>query len=184
MENDVEDNPTNNQSPKDESEESAQETSGETASANPDKELAAKLQNDILYLKADFENYKKRMIKEKSDLSKYGSESLIASLLDLLDNFERAISIEIKPDNVQSFSDGIKMISTEFKNILSRYGVTEVPSLGQPFDPSYHEALGSEPTNDTPSGHISKVFSKPYKLHDRLVRPGRVIVAAPPKEGE
>ncbi len=144
------------------------------------KKQVEKLQNDYLYLKADFENYKKRVIKEKSDLSKYGSESLVIALLDLVDNFERALSLEIKPENVQSFADGIKMVSNEFKNVLTRFGVSEIPSLGVPFDPNFHEALGTEPTSEVPAGHITKVFSKPYKLHDRLVRPGRVVVASAP----
>lgn len=144
------------------------------------KKQVEKLQNDYLYLKADFENYKKRVIKEKSDLSKYGSESLVISLLDLVDNFERALGLEIKPENIQSFADGIKMISNEFKSVLTRFGVNEVPSLGVPFDPNFHEALGTEPTTEVPPGHITKVFSKPYKLHDRLVRPGRVVIASTP----
>lgn len=147
---------------------------------NSESELKAhieKLQSDILYLKADFENYKKRMIKERSDVMKYGSENLIVSLLDLLDNFERAMSMEITTDNVQSFSDGIKMISGEFKNVLNRFGVTEVKALGENFDPTNHEAMGTEPTDEYAPGKVSKVFTKPYKLHDRLIRPGKVVIA-------
>ncbi|MES2768456.1 MAG: nucleotide exchange factor GrpE [Bdellovibrionota bacterium] len=152
---------------------------------DPASELKAqneKLLNDMLYLKADFENYKKRMIKERSDVMKYGSENLIVSLLDLLDNFERAMSMEITPENVKSFSDGINMISSEFKNVLNRFGVTEVKALGQNFDPSHHEAMGTEPTDEYKPGTISKVFTKPYKLHDRLIRPGKVIIAQEAKQ--
>lgn len=161
----------------------------EAPAQDPSQELKAhidKLQSDMLYLKADFENYKKRMIKERSDVMKYGSESLIVSLLDLLDNFERAMSIEITPENLQSFSDGVKMISSEFKNVLGRFGVTEVKALGENFDPSVHEAMGTEPTDEFKPGYISKVFTKPYKLHDRLIRPGKVVIAqeAPKKTDE
>lgn len=143
-----------------------------------------KLQKDMLYLKADFENYKKRMIKERSDILKYGSENLIIALLDLLDNFERAMSIDITPENLQSFADGIKMISGEFKNTLNRFGVSEVSALGEVFNPLYHEAMGTEPSTEYKAGTISKVFTKPYKLHDRLIRPGRVIVAQEPAKDE
>ena len=143
-----------------------------------------KLQNDMLYLKADFENYKKRMIKERSDIVKYGSENLIVSLLGLLDNFERAMSMDITPENLKSFSDGINMISTEFKNVLGRFGVSEVKALGENFDPNFHEAMGTEPTADYKAGTISKVFTKPYKLHDRLIRPGKVVIAQEPKNEE
>lgn len=161
-------------------EENSQESTPQASEMEEFKKQVEKLQNDYLYLKADFENYKKRVIKEKSDLSKYGSESLVIALLDLVDNFDRALSIEIKPENLKSFEDGIRMLSTEFKNTLNRFGVTEVPAQGVAFDPNFHEALGTEPTAEVPAGHITKVFSKPYKLHDRLVRPGRVIIASAP----
>lgn len=157
--------------------ESAKE--GETAEL---KALNEKIQNDMLYLKADFENYKKRMIKERSDVMKYGSENLIVALLDLLDNFERAMSMEITPENVKSFSEGINMISGEFKNVLNRFGVQEVKALGQTFDPAHHEAMGTEPTDEYKPGTVSKVFTKPYKLHDRLIRPGKVIIAQEAKK--
>jgi molecular chaperone GrpE len=167
---------------------SSEENQVDQGSANnPDeavelKNQVEKLQNDILYLKADFENYKKRMIKERSDVLKYGSENLVVALLDLLDNFERAMSIEIKPENIQSFAEGVKMISGEFKNILNRFGVSEIKALGENFDPSHHEAMGTEPTNEYKPGYVSKVFTKPYKLHDRLIRPGKVVVAQKPQD--
>lgn len=157
-----------------------QELPSEENQGDSSAELKAhidKLQNDMLYLKADFENYKKRMIKERSDVMKYGSENLIVSLLDLVDNFERAMSMEITADNIQSFSDGLKMISSEFKNVLNKFGVTEIKALGENFDPSVHEAMGTEPTEEYKAGTVSKVFTKPYKLHDRLIRPGKVVIA-------
>jgi molecular chaperone GrpE len=159
-----------------------EEPSEEVGETDKLKQEVEKLKNDMLYMQADFENYKKRMVKERSDIIKYGSENLIRAVLDLMDNFERAISIEIKPENLKSFADGIQMIAVEFKNVLNRFGVSEIPALGQKFDPSQHEAVGSEPTNDFTPGSVSKVFTKPYKLHDRVVRPGRVIVAEVPKK--
>ncbi len=180
MVNEENDNSNQNEDAKEE-----QKLSEQIKKDDPAAELKAqneKLLNDMLYLKADFENYKKRMIKERSDVMKYGSENLIVSLLDLLDNFERAMSMEITPENVKSFSDGINMISSEFKNVLNRFGVTEVKALGQNFDPSHHEAMGTEPTGEYKPGTISKVFTKPYKLHDRLIRPGKVIIAQEAKQ--
>ena len=178
-------NDENNNSNGNEEMEADKELSEDTKKADPTAELKAqneKLLNDMLYLKADFENYKKRMIKERSDVMKYGSENLIISLLDLLDNFERAMSMEITPENIKSFSDGVNMISGEFKNVLSRFGVTEVQALGQTFDPTNHEAMGTEPTDEYKPGTVSKVFTKPYKLHDRLIRPGKVVVAQEAKK--
>lgn len=179
---------TNNKDNNDNSSEEIQnEDSASGAESSPEesselKDQIEKLQSDILYLKADFENYKKRMIKERSDVMKYGSENLIIALLDLLDNFDRAMSMEIKPENIQSFADGIKMISSEFRNVLNRFGVTEVKALGENFDPVHHEAMGTEPTDEYKPGSISKVFTKPYKLHDRLIRPGKVVIAQEKKD--
>ncbi len=153
----------------------------ETDSLQSDLEKAKK---DLLYLQADFENYKKRILKERSDLVKYGAEAMVRAFLDLLDNFERAMSVEIKPENLKSFADGIAMISSEFKNVLNRFGVTEVPALGQAFDPNIHEAMGTEVSADVKPGYISKVFTKPYKLHDRIIRHGRVVVAEAPKDNK
>jgi molecular chaperone GrpE len=168
---------TNNNDENDNSSQSDGSDVGKEDSSAAQTDLVEKLQSDILYLKADFENYKKRMIKERSDIMKYGCENLVVSFLNVLDNFERAMAMEITPENIQSFSDGIHMISTEFKNVLARFGVSEVKALGENFDPSHHEAMGTEPTNEFKPGTVSKVFTKPYKLHDRLIRPGKVVIA-------
>lgn len=137
---------------------------------------AEKFKNDFLYLRAEFENYKKQVAKERSDLRKYGAERLIVDLLGVLDIFELALSTEVTPENVANFRKGVEMTANELKNVLQRHGVTEV-SENQKFDPAVHEALSSEETNEVPPGTILKVFKKPYKLHDRLIRPGQVIVA-------
>lgn len=184
----MEDNTQNNKNEQGEPDGSSFDSSETAQDSNKEltdlKNQLQKSQNDFLYLKADFENYKKRVLKEQSDLRKYGSEHLVRSLLDLLDNFERALSFDIKPDNLKNFSDGIKMIQSEFQSVLQKYGVSEVDAAGKLFDPNLHEAMGTEPTAKFAPGHISKVFTKPYKLHDRVVRPGRVIIAEEPKQTE
>lgn len=140
-----------------------------------------KAKNDYLYLAADFDNYRKNAIKERSDLVKFGSERLVRDLLNVVDNFERAVESNADPDK---FREGIQMIHTELKSLLQRFGVTEVAAHGSPFDPSTHEALSSEPTNDVPVGHVARVFKKAYKLHDRLIRPAQVVVAVKPESNE
>jgi molecular chaperone GrpE len=137
----------------------------------------AKARNDFLYLYADFENYKKNAIKERVDLRKYGSERLVVDLLNILDVFETALALDPNPENMQAFRKGIEMTATELKSTLQRNGIEELPGLGSPFNPSHHEALSSEETADLPPGHVSRVFKKPYKLHERVVRPGQVVVA-------
>jgi len=140
-----------------------------------------KAKKDYLYLAADFDNYRKNAIKERSDLVKFGNERLVRDLLNVVDNFERAVESNADPEK---FREGIQMIHTEMKSLLQRFGVAEVPAQGLAFDPSAHEALSSEPTNEVPSGHIARVFKKAYKLHDRLIRPAQVVVAVKPESNE
>jgi molecular chaperone GrpE len=165
-------------SPEGEATEPAQAASSDEVSAL--KEQVEKAKNDYLYLMADFENYKKNMIKERSDYMKYGSERLIVELLDVLDNFDRALETKIEADNndsVESFKKGMELTASEFRTILKKFGVEELPCKGEPFDPNFHEALGSEETDAVQPGYITNVFKNAYKLHDRIVRPAQVIVA-------
>ena len=139
----------------------------------------AKVRNEFLYLYAEFENYKKNAIKERSDLRKYGTERLVVDLLGVLDIFETALSLEQTPENMAAFRKGIELTGQELRTTLVKHGVEEQAALGSAFNPSMHEALSSEETAEFPEGHISRVFKKPYKLHDRIVRPGQVVVARP-----
>jgi molecular chaperone GrpE len=143
------------------------------------KNEADKFKNEYLYLRAEFENFKRQAVKERSDLRKYGAERLVADLLNVLDIFETALATELNPDNVSNFKKGIELTSNELRAVLQRHGVAEVPSKGTAFDPSVHEALSSHETNEVEPGTITEVFKKPYKLHDRVVRPGQVVVARP-----
>src|SRR5690606_23588730 len=93
-------------------------------------------------------------------------------------------AIELKPENLKSFSEGMAMIANQFKGTLNRFGVSEVKAQGEVFDPTYHEAMGTEPTNDSKPGTVSQVFTKPYKLHDKVIRHGKVIIAEAPKATE
>lgn len=140
-----------------------------------------KAKSDYLYLLAEFDNYRKNAIKERSELMKYGSERFVKELLGIFDNFERALETEAKDGNLQPFREGVHMIAGEIKSLLQKHGIEEVKSEGEPFDPMRHEALSSEPRDDMPAGHIARVFKKAYKMHDKLIRPAQVSVAAAPK---
>ncbi len=143
-------------------------------------EQSEKFKNDYLYLRAEFENYKRNALKERSELLKYSGEKFIRDFLEVVDNFERALETNVTAENFQTFRQGIEMTAQELKNLLQKHSVTEVPSAGAAFDPTVHEALGSEPSNNIEAGHITKVFKKPYKLHDKVIRTGQVVVAVKP----
>lgn len=144
------------------------------------KALAEKSKNDYLYLRAEFENYKRNAIKERSDLIKYSSERLIVDVLNVVDNFERALQTPPNSENLSTYAKGIEMTATELKNVLNKFGVSEVNSEKMAFDPMAHEALASEETAEVPEGHVFRVFKKAYKLHDKLIRPAQVVVAKKP----
>jgi molecular chaperone GrpE len=156
---------------------SVQSQNSDSADIDGLKAELEKARKDFLYLYAEFENYKKNSIKERSDLRKYGAERLVVDLLNVVDIFETALSLENSIENAAAFRKGIEMTAHELKQTLARNGVEEQPALGAAFNPLMHEALSSEETTDFPEGHISRVFKKPFKLHDRLVRPAQVVVA-------
>lgn len=148
------------------------------------QEESAKWKNEYLYLRAEFENYKRNTLKERSDLLKFGSERVVRDLLEVVDNFERALQVEPTPDTVQTFKVGVQMIAKEIKEVFAKHNIHEVPSEGQAFNPLYHEAISSEPTNSVPEGRVARVFKKPYKLHDKVIRMGQVVVATAPPKGQ
>lgn len=182
-------NDTNNQNPdqKNHDDESVRDPNQRSSGAETEsvalvdvEDLKAQLlkaTNDYLYLRAEFDNFRKQSIKERSELLRFGGERLAKDLLDSLDIFETALSAEVTPENFRSFVDGIKMTSQQLTSCLQKHGITHIDCLGQPFDPSTSEALSSEPTDSVPEGHVTKVFKKPYKYHDKVLRIGQVIVA-------
>ncbi len=149
--------------------------------ADKEAEIGAevlKWKNDYLYLRAEFDNYRKNAIKERSDLVKYGAERFVTDFLDVVDNLERALLVTPQGDNLDSYVQGVQMIAKEIKNLLSKHNITSEECINKPFDPVQHEALGMEPTDVVAPGHILRVLRSPYRFHDKLIRPAQVVVAA------
>ncbi|MEO0337260.1 MAG: nucleotide exchange factor GrpE [Pseudomonadota bacterium] len=142
-----------------------------------------KYKKDYLYLAAEFENYKKNAIKERSQLVKYGNERLIREVLEVIDNFDRALEMTPTSENIDSYEKGMEMIHAELLSLLAKFGVSTANPKGLPFDPNEHEALSSEETSDMEAGHVFRVYKKAYRLHDKLIRPAQVVVAKEPEEG-
>jgi molecular chaperone GrpE len=132
-----------------------------------------------VYLYADFENYKKRMVKERSDLMKFGWESGARELLEVIDNLERALAHMPKSNEPahKTLEDGIKMVLNQFRAVLEKQGVHHIKTDGLDFDPNLHEAVGQE-SSEHPQGHIVREETKGYTIHGRLLRPARVIISA------
>jgi molecular chaperone GrpE len=138
----------------------------------------AELKKEKLYLLADFDNFRKQAIKERSELVKYGSEPILREFLTVLDNLERSAHIDVSPtpETIENYKNGIEMIITQFKKTLERFGVEEVESKGQTFDPLLHEAVSSEENPDLPPNSVTQVLSKAYKLKGKVIRPAQVVV--------
>ncbi len=161
-------------------EDNPDEPSLEPNDASPADDPVARLQaleKDHLYLRAELENIKRQNIKERSQLLKYGAERLARDLLDTLDVFKSALEGEVTAENYKEFVSGVEMTAQSLKNTLEKHGISEMPCVGQPFDPNTQEALSSEPSDEHPEGHVTQVFKAPYKYHDKLLRAGQVVVS-------
>jgi molecular chaperone GrpE len=127
-------------------------------------------------LLAEFENYKKRMQKDKADLIKFGNESLLKGLLPVLDNLERAIEHARAVKESSSLLEGVELVQKQFLTALESFGVKPVPAEGEIFDPEKHEAVSMAENEMEPNRVVSKVVNG-YFYHDRLLRPAKVIVS-------
>ena len=137
----------------------------------------ASLEKEHLYLRAEMENMKRQNIKERSQLLKYGGERLAKDLLDTLDVFKSALTSEVTSENFKEFVKGVEMTSQSLTSALEKHGIAEVECIGKAFDPNTQEALSSEPSDEYPEGHVTQVFKAPYTYHDKLLRPGQVVVS-------
>jgi molecular chaperone GrpE len=139
------------------------------------------LQDKLLYLQADFENFKKLKIKEKQEILMFGNEVLIRQLLPVLDNLERALEHVSKTEDFKGIEEGVEITLNEFLKVLEKSGVTRVDALGKKFDPNIHEALYQEERDDVEPDTIVSEFQKGYMLNGRLIRPSRVSVSKKPE---
>lgn len=132
-----------------------------------------------LRLAADFENYKKRLAKEKADIITYGNEELIKALLNVLDNLERALSHSEGPEaDTRAVLEGVRLVHKQFLSLLDKFGVEPVPAeRGLEFDPRVHQAIERVDSADVESGRIISEMLRGYMLKDRLLRPALVSVS-------
>ena len=149
------------------------------------KERAAKADEHwerLVQTSADFENFKKRIAREKQDAIKFANEALLQKLVTVLDNFDMALSAAQteQTEAAQSLQTGIKMIHQQLKNVLVEAGLQEVDAAGKQFDPNLHEAVSQKETSEAPEGQVVEQLRKGYKLRERLLRPASVVVAKAP----
>lgn len=139
----------------------------------------------FLRLQAEFENFRRRTLKEKQESLQYGQQNLVKDLLSPVDNLERALGhVEQNADaDLQSVLQGVELVRREFLAALGKHGVKSVDPAGQAFDPAYHEAMGQVASSDVAPNGVVQVLQKGYMLQDRMLRPARVLVARAPEPG-
>ena len=131
----------------------------------------------FLRAQAEFDNYRKRVQRDLDEERKFAPLPIVRDLLPSLDNLRRAVDAARPVAEASILVQGIDLVLQQIEQTLDRYGVTPIPSVGQPFDPHLHEALTQLPSKEHPPMTVLQELERGYKLHDRVVRPGKVIVS-------
>ena len=142
------------------------------------KELLAQKEDKYLRLAADFENYKKRMFRQSEVLVHNAEAGVLIDLLEVLDNFERALNSAGDKKDFKAFKKGVKMIFEQMKRILDDHNVSQIATVGKTFDPELHEAVMQIETDEQPEGVIAQELSGGYKKGEKVIRHAKVGVSS------
>lgn len=178
IDNNMENETTSKEDEQPESSESSEDNASEAAAEDNSKKAEAEENGDAKYLRlmAEFQNYKKRVAKEKSDIHSYANEKIVTELLEVLDNFERALAADNSTD-VEGYAQGMKLIFDQLLGVLTKSGLVEVKALGEEFDPNMHNAVMTTDSEEYDSNKVCSVLQKGYTLNGKVIRPSMVTVA-------
>ena len=152
------------------------------AAAEPRPSPEEVLQDRLLRLQADFENYRKRMDREKKNWIAFANEKLVLELLPVLDHFELGLADSAKNGAPAAFVDGFQLVFNQFRAALEKAGVQAIDAEGAAFDPHVHEAITHLPSDDVPADHVVAQTRRGYKLGDKLLRAAQVVVSSGPAD--
>jgi len=153
-----------------------QENSADTKQVSWE-EKAAELNDKYLRLYSEFDNYRKRTIKEKADIIKSASKDIIQDLLPVVDDFDRTMQALNDSKDIDAFAEGVKLVQHKFKSILEKQGLQHVEAKGETFDPELHEAVTKIPApSDELKGKVVDVIEKGYHLNEKVLRYAKVVV--------
>lgn len=155
-------------------EEILEETTSESDKLKADYET---LNNQYLRLAADFDNFRKRQEQEREALLKYGKQECMKKIIEVVDNFDRAIQSVEKIDNVEKMKETFFVLNKQLIDSLTKLGLEHIECVGQKFDPNLHEAVMQTPTDEYEEDTIINELQKGYKLGDKVLRPSMVSVA-------
>ncbi|MDR1155610.1 MAG: nucleotide exchange factor GrpE [Bacteroidales bacterium] len=154
----------------------------ETVTVEVGKEIAAlqkelsESQDKYLRLAAEFDNYRKRMLREKTELMQTAGESLLKDVLPVVDDFERGLELVTQADDMDAVLTGMNLIYNKLKDFLTSHGVKEISAMNEPFDADWHDAVTNIPASDDMKGKIVDVIQKGYTLNDKVMRYPKVVV--------
>ncbi|GAA0482827.1 nucleotide exchange factor GrpE [Salinibacillus aidingensis] len=134
------------------------------------------MQNKLLRVQADFDNFKRRAKKDRENDLKYKSQEVVTELLPILDNFERALQVDVDGESMENFVDGMNMIYRQLVSTMEKAGVEEIEAEGKTFDPNIHQAVMQDSNEEKESNTVTEVLQKGYMLKDRVIRPAMVKV--------
>lgn len=150
--------------------------------AEPQPSPEEVLKDRLLRLQADFDNYRKRMDREKKDWIAFASEKLVLELLPVLDHFELGLADSAKNDAPAAFVEGFQLVCNQLRAALEKAGVQAIDAEGAAFDPHVHEAITHLPSDDVPADHVVAQTRRGYKLGDKLLRAAQVVVSSGPAD--
>lgn len=166
-------------------ESSADAAAAETEEKAPEESVEEKLQRELkewqdkyLYLQAEYQNYRKRVVKDIADARSYTVADTLTPFLSVYDYLSMAGMAAEQSDNLESIRMGLKMIMGEFFKAFDELGVSKLESVGKKFDPNLHEAVANEPSETVPEGDIIREWNCGFKRGEKLLRPARVVVSA------
>jgi molecular chaperone GrpE len=150
----------------------------QTAEIDSLKKQSDDFNNRLLRTQADFDNFRKRTTKEKADSRKFRAQDLVSDMLEIVDNFKRALAVETVSEDGQSLKKGMEMLLSKLESALKKEGVEEISSLHQPFDPNVHQAVMQEESAEHETGTVTQVLQAGYTLNGRVIRPAMVKVSS------
>ena len=163
----------------------AQEEGDQEAPAKVDPaDRIAELENKLLRLGAEFDNFKKRAERDKSEMAKYGTDQVLRAILPTLDNLDRALEHSKDGKDIMGIYEGIRITLEELLRGLERFGLKGIEAVGQSFDPTLHEAIALVDSDAHEGNEVVSEMQKGYTLHGRLLRPTQVVIAKGPPEQE
>ncbi len=135
------------------------------------------INNQYIRLAADFDNYRKRQAQEREALLKYGAQECMKKVIEVVDNFDRALQTVDNIDNIEKMKETFHVLNKQLTDSLTKLGLEQIKSVGEKFDPNLHEAIMQTKTDEYPEETIIKELQKGYKLGDKVLRPAMVDVA-------